>query len=126
MSTAPRLPPDPDEYRMPLIEHLKELRSRILKAVYAVAAGVGLSFFFTDDTLLAASFSSRARVPLLASPSLARASALIWAAVCFFVPAKAMTTENICFMLILVPPAAILGGIIGMWYEGSRACRLRP
>ena len=42
---------DPDAFRMPLIEHLKELRSRLIRSGVAVATGVGISFFFTDQVL---------------------------------------------------------------------------
>lgn len=42
---------DPDEFRMPLIEHLKELKSRLLWSLGAVAVGVAVSFFFTDQIL---------------------------------------------------------------------------
>jgi sec-independent protein translocase protein TatC len=47
----PNLAPDPDEFRMPLIEHLKELRSRLIKSIAAVALGVGISLFFTDQII---------------------------------------------------------------------------
>ncbi len=50
MSADPK--PDPvDEHRMPLVEHLKELRQRLLRAVGALLVGVIISFFFTDQLI---------------------------------------------------------------------------
>lgn len=56
--SAPRElpPPDPpmdevDQYRMPLLDHLRELRNRMLRAVAALAIGMGVSLLFTDEIL---------------------------------------------------------------------------
>ncbi len=49
--SVPPPPEDPDEFRMPLIEHLKELKNRLLWALAAVGVGVAISFFFTDQIL---------------------------------------------------------------------------
>ena len=53
-SGALRLPPEDDEDddfsggKMSFLEHLDELRKRILNSVIAVAVGVGVSFFFIE------------------------------------------------------------------------------
>jgi sec-independent protein translocase protein TatC len=39
------------EGRMPLMEHLVELRSRLFKAVLAIALGMGIALFFSNPTL---------------------------------------------------------------------------
>ncbi len=36
---------------MPLVEHLKELRTRLIRALIAVGVGVGISLFFTDEII---------------------------------------------------------------------------
>jgi sec-independent protein translocase protein TatC len=38
-----------DEGRMPLVEHLRELRSRLIKAVLGIVAGTVVAWFFYDD-----------------------------------------------------------------------------
>jgi sec-independent protein translocase protein TatC len=38
----------PGEVRMPLLEHLRELRGRLVRAVIALAAGCALSYIFAD------------------------------------------------------------------------------
>lgn len=54
---APPGPADPDradeveQYRMPLIEHIRELRDRLIYAIAAVVIGVCVSFAFVDDIL---------------------------------------------------------------------------
>ena len=53
-SGALRLPPEDDEDddfsggKMSFLEHLDELRKRILNSVIAIAVGVGVSFFFIE------------------------------------------------------------------------------
>ena len=53
-SGALRLPPEDDEAvdfsggKMSFLEHLDELRKRILNSVIAIAVGVGVSFFFIE------------------------------------------------------------------------------
>jgi sec-independent protein translocase protein TatC len=46
-SLGPRRPGD--EGRMPLIEHLKELRVRLIRAVIAIAVGFALAYLFVDQ-----------------------------------------------------------------------------
>jgi sec-independent protein translocase protein TatC len=48
---APKPPPEPDDFRMPLIEHLKELRQRLIRAIGAVLVGIGVSLFYTDEII---------------------------------------------------------------------------
>lgn len=38
--------------RMPLLEHLRELRDRLMKAVLGLAAGMGISLLFVQDLIL--------------------------------------------------------------------------
>jgi sec-independent protein translocase protein TatC len=45
-STDPPIPQE--EVRMPLLDHLRELRGRLIRAVIAVAAGCALSYVFAD------------------------------------------------------------------------------
>ncbi|MEQ1565717.1 MAG: twin-arginine translocase subunit TatC [Myxococcota bacterium] len=56
MSTAGRSPePEPldevEQYRMPLIEHLRELRNRLMYAIAAAVVGFLISLAFVDDIL---------------------------------------------------------------------------
>lgn len=39
---------DADEYRMPILEHLRELRSRMIIALWALLVGCGVAFFFAQ------------------------------------------------------------------------------
>ncbi len=41
--------PDPDDYRMPILEHLRELRGRIIVALATVAVSFALTFVFAQD-----------------------------------------------------------------------------
>jgi sec-independent protein translocase protein TatC len=40
-----------EQHRMPLIEHLKELRNRLVAAVAAVSVGMGISWFYVNEIL---------------------------------------------------------------------------
>lgn len=40
-----------ESYRMPLMEHLVELRDRLIKAALALALGMGIGFFYADRIL---------------------------------------------------------------------------
>src|SRR5918993_546272 len=40
---------DPDDGRMSFLEHLDELRRRLIAAVIAILIGCGVSFFFIDE-----------------------------------------------------------------------------
>ncbi len=42
-------PFNPEEYRMPLMEHLRELRTRVVYALIAASIGCLISFFFVED-----------------------------------------------------------------------------
>jgi len=46
--TSTRRADSGDEGRMPLIEHLRELRGRLIKALIAIAVGTTLAWFFYD------------------------------------------------------------------------------
>lgn len=51
MARAARIPPSPDG-RMPLIEHLRELRNRLAKSMLAITIGiVAVGFFFWEPIL---------------------------------------------------------------------------
>lgn len=41
--------PTPDDYRMPILEHLRELRTRIIVCLWVVVLSFGLSFSFAND-----------------------------------------------------------------------------
>jgi sec-independent protein translocase protein TatC len=64
------LPPDDDRYdaddvdgRMSFIEHLEELRKRIIYACIAVAVGMGAAFFFVDRIFTFVFSSTQAMLP---------------------------------------------------------------
>lgn len=40
-----------EQHRMPLIEHLKELRNRLLASVAAVTVGMGVSWFYVNEII---------------------------------------------------------------------------
>ena len=40
-----------EEYRMPLLEHLHELRDRLIKGLAALIISFFVSFFFSNHTL---------------------------------------------------------------------------
>lgn len=48
MGGRERVPRDP-EGRMPLVEHLRELRNRLIKSLIAVGAGIGVGFLFYEQ-----------------------------------------------------------------------------
>ncbi len=53
--TAPRLDQEPadsvDAYRMPLLDHLRELRNRLMWSFGALAVGTGVSMAFVDEII---------------------------------------------------------------------------
>ncbi|MGH7836428.1 MAG: twin-arginine translocase subunit TatC, partial [Candidatus Binataceae bacterium] len=59
--------PQPNDGRMPLLEHLSELRSRLIRAVIAVAVGFVIAYGFADELfrLLAQPLHQAAHGPVL-------------------------------------------------------------
>jgi sec-independent protein translocase protein TatC len=51
----PKVPEEDDDeverHRMPLMEHLRELRNRLLYAAAAIAVGMSISWFFVQETI---------------------------------------------------------------------------
>jgi len=62
-------PPDPDDaaergaegLRMPIMEHLKELRVRLIRALIALAVGFTVAYFFSRSTIRGADRSRFAK-----------------------------------------------------------------
>lgn len=48
-----------DDTRMPLIEHLRELRIRLVRAVIAIGVGFALAYFFADSIFAALAYPLR-------------------------------------------------------------------
>jgi sec-independent protein translocase protein TatC len=44
-------PDEVEQYRMPLLDHLRELRTRMMRMAAALAVGLGISLLFTDEIL---------------------------------------------------------------------------
>src|SRR5580658_9402267 len=42
---APKYTGDPEEYRLTLVEHLEELRTRLIRSVYAIGVGWAIGWF---------------------------------------------------------------------------------
>jgi sec-independent protein translocase protein TatC len=47
----PAPPDEVEQHRMPLLEHLRELRTRMMRAAAAMAIAMGISLLFTDEIL---------------------------------------------------------------------------